>query len=293
VSEAPVCPNCGHHSVIGNIFCITCGTPLDKEPHTHSSPLQPQTTPSGPGYVTMPDVARTTGISRTKTGILLLTIGFVLRPVSYVGLTAVGLGLVGGLLSIIGAILVLLGRKPFGQRHSKYTIYSAVIYLAGGAATTVGTFALLFAEVSIMLNRTSVSAQQQGVTSAYNEMLIGSLIGWALIGVAFSLFTYALQNSTGRLLLYGAYATIVAVYGFVFYVIFPQAASTVSLAFSTGAYNSAPIRALLAQQQQLDLLAFIPAVIYAIAYYQVYQRIARGEIPVSTPRSAVSSQGAL
>jgi uncharacterized membrane protein len=203
------------------------------------------------------------------------------------------LGLVGDLLSIIGAILVLLGRKPFGQRHSSYTIYSVVTYLAGGAANTVGTFALLFAEVSIRLNRTSLSAQQQGVISAYNELLIGGLIGWALIGVAFSLFTYALQNATGRWLLYVAYATIVAVYGFVFLVIFPQVASTVSLAFSTGAYNSAPIRALLAQQQQLDLLAFVPGVIYAIAYYQIYQRIARGEIPVSTPSLTLSSQGAL
>jgi len=237
----------------------------------------------------MPGVARRTSISRTKTGMLLLTIGFVIRPISYIGIVAIGLGLVGDLLSIIGAILALLGRKPFGQRHSSYTIYSVVIYLAGGTATAIGTFALLFADFSIVLNRTSLSAQQQALNSAYSEMLIAGLIGWALIGIAFSLFTYALQNSTGRRLLYTAYAAMVAVYGFVFYKIFPQVAGTVSIAFSNGAYDSAPIRALLAQQQQLDLLAFIPAVIYAIAYYQVYQSISRGEIPVSTPQSIVSS----
>jgi uncharacterized membrane protein len=202
------------------------------------------------------------------------------------------LGLVGDLLSIIGAILVLLGRKPFGRKHSSYTIYSVIIYLAGGTAIAIGTLAVVFAAVSIRLNPTNLSAQQQALTSAYTELLIATLIGWALIGIAFTLFTHALQNSTGRWLLYGAYAAIVAVYGFVFYMIFPQVASTVSLAFSTGAYDPAPIIAFLAQQQQLDLLAFIPAVIYAIAYYQVYQRIARGEIPVSTPRSAVSGQGA-
>jgi uncharacterized membrane protein len=222
-----------------------------------------------------------------------LTIGIVLRPVGYAGLTVIGLGLIGDLLSIIGVILAIIGRKPFGRKHSHYTIYSVIIYLAGGVATTIGTFALVFAEVSIMLNRTSLFAQQQTITSAYNELLIGGLVGWGLIGVAFSLFTYELQSSTGRWLLYGAYAAIVAVYGFVFYVIFPQVASAVSLAFSTGSYNSAPIRALLAQQQQLDLLAFIPAAIYAIAYYRVYQRIVRGEIPVSTSQFTLSSQGAL
>ena len=222
-----------------------------------------------------------------------MTIGFVLRPLSYAGFTALGLGLIGDLLSIVGVILAIIGRKPFGQKHSHYTIYSMIIYLAGGVATTVGTFALVFAEVSIVLNRTSLSAQQQAVTSAYNEMLIGGLVGWGLIGVAFSLFTYALQSSTGRWLLYGAYAAIVAVYGFVFYVIIPQVSSAVSLAFSNGAYNPAPIRALLAQQQQLDLLAFIPAIIYAIAYYRVYQRIAKGEVPVFNPQSILSSHGAL
>jgi uncharacterized membrane protein len=218
-----------------------------------------------------------------------LAVGFVLRPISYAGLTVIGLGLIGDLLSIIGAILVIIGRKPFGRKHSNYTIYSMIIYFAGGVANGIGTLALVFAEVSIMLNPTSLSAQQQALTSAYNEMLIGGLVGWALIGIAFSLFTYALQNSTGRLLLYIAYAGIVAVYGFVFYVIFPKIASTVSLVFSSGTYNSAPIRALLAQQQQLDLLAFIPAIIYAIAYYQVYQRIAKGEIPVPAIPPAFSA----
>jgi hypothetical protein len=158
-----------------------------------------------------------------------------------------------------------------------YTIYSVVIYLAGSTANTIGVFALPFAEVSIKLGHTSLSAQQQAITSAYNEILIGSLICWALIAPTFSLFTHALQNSKRRRLLYIAYAAIVAVYGFVFYIIFPQIAGAVNLAFSTGTYNSAPIRALLAQQQQLNLLAFIPAIIYAIAYYQIYQRIAKGE----------------
>jgi hypothetical protein len=164
-----------------------------------------------------------------------------------------------------------------------------IIYLAGGVANGIGGLALVFAEVSIMLNRTNLSAQQQALTSAYNEMLIGGLVGWALIGIAFSLFTYALQSPTGRLFLYIAYAAIVAVYGFVFYVIFPRVASTVSLVFSSGTYDSAPIRALLAQQQQLDLLAFIPAIIYAIVYYRVYQRISRGEIPVPATPPALSA----
>ncbi len=66
----------------------------------------------------------------------------------------------------------------------------------------------------------------------------------------------------------------------------------VAQAISRGTFNRAPIDALEARRQGLQLLSLIPAAIYAFAYYLAWSRVSTGEIPESpTPQSPQTSQG--
>jgi len=105
-------------------------------------------------------------------------------------------------------------------------------------------------------------------------------------GLASVFFTYAIQNQTGRMLLLGGYVASI-VLQITTYVIVSQAVGTfVAAMFPGGTYSpgAAAIAAadFSARVQTLGYLTAIPALIYAAAYYLVWNRINKGEIPAST-----------
>ncbi len=76
-------------------------------------------------------------VSRTKDGLLFLSLGAIVGSVPLLGI-----GFVGEIIAVIGAILPILGREAFGEKHSKYVLVSTVIYLVGFLITAI--FALAF-----------------------------------------------------------------------------------------------------------------------------------------------------
>jgi len=227
----------------------------------------------------MADHDRIQGISRTKTGLQLLIIGLLIGPVPYVGI-------IGGIIVLVGAILVIVGRKPFGPTHSRNTIWSIIIYIVGIAivigASVAFALSVISATISNSMNGTfNPSVVSQALTSSFNVLLIGAVIGGAVSGIASVLFTYALQNRNGRILLWAGYGAGLVVSIVVFLIISQQLTSVFQQATSGGAYNPAPISALQFQQSLVGLLGLIPAVLYATALYLVWSRISRGELPAS------------
>jgi len=217
------------------------------------------------------------GIDRTFTGILLIIIGFFLTPLPYANYVA-------GLLQIVGAILVILGREFFGQRHSKFVMWSLGIYLVGLAIFVVNAIAFASSLVSAIDLGLSPSGVAQVVSQAVSDFLVGLIISAAVTGIAIVLFTYALQNSMGKLLLWTGYAVTLAVGVVIFYSVSADVATAVQQATSTSPPDIAPITALQGQIQLISLINFIPAVINAIAYYLVLSRIKNGEIPAHPAR---------
>ena len=120
---------------------------------------------------------------------------------------------------------------------------------------------------------------EQALVSEFDDLIISILIGGAVMGMAYVIFTYALQDSAGRVLLYIAFATQLAVAVLVAYIVGPQVAGAVAQSFSTGTFDPSPLRDLQAQLQVLRLIGLIPAVIFAVAYYKAYSRITKGEVP--------------
>jgi hypothetical protein len=223
----------------------------------------------GPPY----DLTRKKQIDRTKTGVLLLLIGTLLGWIPLVGV-------VGVVLILVGAILVIIGRHAFGPTHARNVVLSIVFFFIGVGIAVAG--GIIFAGV-FLAGLTGGVPTQAAVQSALTTYLILSIIGAVVSGLASLLFIYALQNRTGRVLIFAAYGAAVAIQIALFVLLGSAVAQVLSSAFPGGTYNAAAAAAALAnftsQASTARLLTAIPAVLFAAANYVAWSRINRGEIP--------------
>jgi len=208
-------------------------------------------------------------------------IGTLLGPVPLITL-------IGGILSLIGAILVILGRKAFGPEHSRNAIWSIIIYIVGFVIIIIGVIAFAFAIISATIasrsgNMTDLTVIAQALTSSFDGLLIAGIVGGAVSSIAYVLFTYQLQNRNGRIILWAAYASSIAIGIINAIIVSALLSDAVQRSIAGGIFNPDPLRGLQNQLQALGLLGFIPAALYATALYLVWSRIGRGELPATTP----------
>ena len=173
-------------------------------------------------------------------------------------------GAVGGLVALIGAIFIIIGRQAFGHDHDRNVIASIIIFVVGVGVYAVVFVAIFFAALSNTLaNPGSVPVQPAGWTFLL-------IIPSAIIGIAEVLFTYALQNGTGRALLWTAYVIGIAtgiVNALLLPLLLPLATRNITFLFSSGIFLLT------------SLLAAPAAILYGIAFYVARQRLERHEIP--------------
>ena len=198
------------------------------------------------GYL---ETAHGTGIDRTKTGLLLITIG-------YLSLWIPIVGIVGSIIQLVGAILVILGRKAFGKQHSRNVIWSVIIYVIGGGFSAGAFLALIFSIIAnYRLNGTN-PVPPPNSTSYFTPLFFDLiLIAIAIQSIAHVLFTYALQKRNGRILLWCGYASIVAASSVEFLIL-------INIRY----LNTIPL--------------IVPGIVFGYAYYLARERIVHGEIPV-------------
>jgi hypothetical protein len=195
------------------------------------------------GYVaSYYETARANAIDRTKTGLLLLVIGFVISWIPIVGA-------VGGILELVGAILVILGRHPFGPDHARNVLLSIIIFVIAVAVIVVAAIFAVFEQLLFF-----PPGGNPAPPSFFGGFFVAVLIGIAIFGIAEVLFTYALQTSSGRILLWCGYASTI---------------STSSLTFFV-----------LSNVPNVSVISIIPALLYGYAYYLARERIVHGEMPV-------------
>jgi hypothetical protein len=201
------CPKCGRSNLSGSAFCANCGNPLTASasppqppPVTVPSYTAPQAPPPSPHYgyaASYYEQNRAKEIDRTKTGLLLIVIGYFTGWIPFIGI-------LGGLLELIGAIMVILGRHVFGPSHARNVMWSIIIFVVGIVAVAVAAVAIVFATIasSIRFNSTSTNFPQNFGPSFATSFAILIILGSAVFGLAEVLFTYALQNKNGRMLLW-------------------------------------------------------------------------------------------
>jgi len=220
----------------------------------------------------MRDYQEMTAIGRTKNGLLLLAVSGLLGPFPI-------LNYLGGILAIVGAVLMILGRGAFGDAHSRNVVLSVVIYIVGLVILFIigASFALSIA--SIELSGASGASAAAAISSSFNDLLTGAIVVGAVLGVATILFTYAIQSRTGRILLLAGYVSSLLIGIMVFSIIGPQLSTVVSNSIATRNVDRSGIDALQSEIQLLRFLNFIPGIIYAVAYYLLWERIDMGDIP--------------
>lgn len=276
-----LCTRCGFQNQPGYQFCTNCGAPLGGIAPPGASPPPVYSGAPGyavpgyavPGYYPSPvDYDRTRQIDRTKTGVLLLMIGALL------GWIPLGISIIGGLLSFIGAILVILGRRAFGPKHSRNVVVAVVLFILGIVGLVVVGIVFAVALIGSLVPGTTLPTAE-ALTGAVDVLLIGTIVTSFIMGVAQVLFTYDIQNQAGRLLLFGGLGASLALNIAIFVIISPLIASAVSTALAGGTFDAAPIYSLQAQQSTYALLAVVANLLWAAAYYLVWSRVNKGEIP--------------
>ena len=206
-------------------------------------------------------------IDNTRTGLLLLIIGLALSWIPFIGA-------IGGLVALIGALLVILGREAFGREHARNAILALIVFFVGIGVTIVGIVALFFATFSYRAGPSTL------VQPSFAWLGVITIIGGGVTGISEVLLTYALQPSSGRILLWTAYATSIAI-------------SIVNFLFTVPFFNGTGTGLLVFPTVFLTIfLGIIPALLYAAAYYLARQRIVHREIPSPlTPPFMPSSGG--
>src|SRR6266581_2046128 len=112
----------------------------------------------------------------------------------------------------------------------------------------VGVFLELAGAILVILGRHAF-----GPDHARNILLSIIIFGIAIFGIAEVLFTYALQTSSGRILLWCGYASTISTSSLTLFVL-----------------NNVP---------NASVISIIPALMYGYAYYLARERIVHGEIP--------------
>lgn len=223
------------------------------------------------GYYPSPvDYERARHVDRTKTGVLLLMVGALLSWLPF------GIGLIGSLLSLIGAILVILGRRAFGPVHSRNVVVAVIVFILSIVAIIIAGIVFAVVTVSSFLGTVPTAADLVG---AVNALLIGAIVVAILGGIAQVLFTYEIQDRPGRYLLFGGFVASVTLQVAIYFVVSPLMPSAIAQSLAGGTFNPDPIIALQDQSNAYAVLAVVADLLWAAAYYLVWSRINRGEIP--------------
>jgi len=264
--------------VEGHNYCPSCGFPLTLVRASGLAGIYRQSAPTA-DYSQVPraykwdrDYQEMTAIGRTKNGLLLLAVSGLLAPIPI-------LNYIGGLLAIVGAVLMILGRGAFGDAHSRNVVLSVFIYIIGLVIVFIVAVSFALTISSIELSGASGASAAAAISSSFNDLLTGAIVVGAVLGFAIVLFTYAIQSRTGRILLLAGYVSSLLIALLVFSIIGPQLSTVVSNSIASRSVDRSGIDALQSGIQFLGLLNFIPGIIYAVAYYLLWERIDMGDIP--------------
>jgi len=267
--QAPVryCPKCGHANQAQFQFCASCSGPL---PPVMAAPPPMVAMMPPPGYAWTPygwqDLERQKQIDRTKTGALLLVVAFGIAWIPLVGA-------IGGIVQLIAIIFMALGRKGFGPAHARNVLLGVVLWLIGILlAVVVGVLAAL--RIIGAFGPFGGVVTPEDLIGFFDMIVIGVLIGAAIGGLMIVLFGVGLSEKNGKILLILGYVSSMVVAALLFLLL---RQGIVDLAQNLN--SQAALQRITDQTTLLTISSVIPYSMYALAFFLIFNRIKRGEIP--------------
>ena len=231
----------------------------------------------------------------TKTGLLLLIIGSALAILSNIamylsGVAALALsavGGIGGLCSFIGIIILIIGRKEFGEKHSKFVIYALILYILGFLITTIIIAGATFSYVS--------QSMSGGGGDAGSLQIIFYIIPLASVlgGLAYVLLLYELENKIGRMVLFATFAvTIISsiVISLSMGSIFADTLGSIDFEDTDPSQTSTLTNEFTQKISSIGIFGIANGILMIIAVYIPYNRINSGElVPITLKSNSAES----
>lgn len=275
--DATTCPRCGYRNRSDAAFCGGCGTALagggPVAPAPPSPPLgSPGPLDPPPAVATVP-WARTQNYNirrreweRTDTGLLLLVIGSLLSWVPYVDL-------LGDLLLFVGVLMVFLGRWAFDQAHVRAAGVGAGLVVAGTLGAVIAGFVFAGALVDDAdTGGATLSQVGAALKTDLAALFVVSLVVGTISRLGQVILVYRLSTPKIRGLLWSGFLTgeLIAIATLVY--LLPRIESAVTQATSGSTVDLGPINQLTATATLWGLAGIVPAILFAIAYYQIRER---------------------
>lgn len=229
--------------------------------------------------------------NNTQKGLLILIIGISVGIITNISLFLLAdnlpgvsalvlagiIGVIGGLLTLIGLILIVIGRREYGEKHSKFAIYAAVIFV----------LSIVFATVfSIMLSMINLISNSPTNT---NIILLQTPITSTIGGLVYIFLLYELEDKKGKIVLFLAFiATIIA--SILITVDIMSLYEELMSSIATGETSFANTFDYINKMSRTGIYGIISSGLLLIALILPYNRIKSGEL-VPTPHKTDSFYG--
>ncbi len=244
------------------------GGPLGYEPPTYGPPAYGYPGAYIPDYS---GIERERQVSRTKWGVLVLAGAMLVGLIPVFGLVCLAL-----VLYLVGIVLMAIGRRPFGERHSKFVMASVVLVVVYVVAIVLLTFWFFFTIIGI-----AQTGALEGLSTTFWAYLGGITVAGFLEALAWVLFVHELETPAGRYLLYGAFIALIVLQVVVLALLSSQI-NTLLAGIANGTItdpNDPRITELQGFSTTLSIVGAIPTILFAGAYIMAYLRLERREIP--------------
>ena len=182
------------------------------------------------------------------------------------------IGGIGGVLTLIGLILIVVGRREYGEKHSKLAIYAAVIFVLSIVIAAV--FSIMISMINFISNsptNTNIILLQIPITST-----IGGLVYLFLL--------YELEDKNGKIVLFLAFiATIIA--SILITVDMMSLYEELMSAIAVGETSFTNIFDYINKMSRTGIYGIISSGLLLIALILPYNRIKSGELIPTPPKT--------
>jgi hypothetical protein len=276
--DAVTCKFCGATNPVGRQNCYKCGawqisnSSIESQPVTSSfsqTPADVKPSPSRPA----PSASafyyeEEKGVLDTDRGLLMLALGIFIGSLPIIGL-------LGSILALIGAIFVIIGRDAFSKTHANYVVTATILYAISLVSLFIISASIGPSVGSILETTTDPSSVSTQLTNLINGYIVAIVALAIITGLSTVLFTYAIQNGLGRVLLWLSLGIslllLIPVLGLA-----SQLPQLINQAITTS--DPSPLYSWLDQIQAFSWLKIIPAIFYALAYLNARAVISSGDI---------------
>lgn len=194
-------------------------------------------------------------------------------------------GAIGGLFGLIGLILIIAGRKDYGEKHSKFTIYALILFITSIIIRIVLSVLQSFFTYSSV---SSLSFLNQSISFDFSNMLltmaIQMIISAILSGLMYLFLLYHLENRSGRYILFAAVFTsiffgfVIAIYN---YLNLSELFTTIDFESSSTSFGT--MINYIFNLSKISIVGLIGNILLVIAIYIPYKRINSGELVAILP----------